>query len=787
MNRLFALFRELKRRKVLRVVGVYLVVAWAVIEVADTIFPNLGMPRWTVALVIVLALLGIPIAAVLAWALEVTETGVRRTTAPLEPGAAPKRPMPRGARWGRVAAVIALVALAGWLAFASRSAADDDLDPQLVAVMPFHAAGADASLAYMREGLQDLLSASLVGRDGVPAAVPARTVSRLIRDRLGSLDEDPEPDVALELARSLRAGRVVQGVVVGTRELVTVQATVVDVRTGETLVRASERQPADSLHRIVDRIRAQLVAAQAGVSAERLASLTTTSLPALRAYLEGEQAFRRGRHDVAIAAFDRAIDLDSTFALAALGMARALGWSVNPLTRNGARAFRLAWQERGQLTENDRLFLNAAGGERYPEPSSSREIIERREAAVAQAPELPELRYLLGDAYFHEGKAVGMEDWLQRSRAEFERVIAMDSSYMEPLIHLRDIAMMLSDTAGERRWGDRIMRIDSTSMHALRVVRTRELSRADAAGGERMGLDTVPVEVLSYLAYGTWIIPDTIAGNELIERVRTAPTAGERHRAAANAFSIVALEGRPSVLSMLAEQIDDPAGDIRELELALWWLEDTAAARAAAAEVSARLASTAPAPDFGRAADPRLVRTCLLGHWRQLSGDRASVTRTVAELRRVATGGTGATVNLRTASTATLCAQVLEAATAVDARRGDARNRLLALDDSLADAPPVDPDYLSAANLVLSRLFDRVGDREHALGAARRQRVAPRWDLRMVGVLEVARLSDALGRREDAIAGYAEYVAWNARAEPPFRERAEEARRRLASLTSERR
>ena len=71
-------FSELRRRKVIRVAIVYAVVAWVLIQVAQTTFEPLSLPRWTLTLVIMLALLGFPIAVALAWAFESTPEGIRR-------------------------------------------------------------------------------------------------------------------------------------------------------------------------------------------------------------------------------------------------------------------------------------------------------------------------------------------------------------------------------------------------------------------------------------------------------------------------------------------------------------------------------------------------------------------------------------------------------------------------------------------------------------------------------------------------------------------------------------
>lgn len=72
-------FAELKRRRVFRVIAVYGAAAFAIIEAADAILPRLALPDWSVTLVIWVALLGLPVAIVLTWALEVTPEGFRRT------------------------------------------------------------------------------------------------------------------------------------------------------------------------------------------------------------------------------------------------------------------------------------------------------------------------------------------------------------------------------------------------------------------------------------------------------------------------------------------------------------------------------------------------------------------------------------------------------------------------------------------------------------------------------------------------------------------------------------
>ena len=70
---------ELKRRNVVRVAVLYAVVGWLVLQVADLAMPRLGIPPWGVPLVIMLVVLGFPLALVLAWAFELTPEGIKRT------------------------------------------------------------------------------------------------------------------------------------------------------------------------------------------------------------------------------------------------------------------------------------------------------------------------------------------------------------------------------------------------------------------------------------------------------------------------------------------------------------------------------------------------------------------------------------------------------------------------------------------------------------------------------------------------------------------------------------
>src|SRR6476646_1067368 len=78
-------FEELQRRKVYRVAAAYVVAAGFLIQIASAAFPAWELPNWSLRLVIVLLLIGFPIAVILAWAYDITPQGIQGTSVKLTP------------------------------------------------------------------------------------------------------------------------------------------------------------------------------------------------------------------------------------------------------------------------------------------------------------------------------------------------------------------------------------------------------------------------------------------------------------------------------------------------------------------------------------------------------------------------------------------------------------------------------------------------------------------------------------------------------------------------------
>ena len=89
MGGLVTFFGELKRRNVFRVSAAYIVLAWVLIQVVDIVLPTFGAPEWVGKTITLILFLGFPVAALLAWAFELTPEGIKKTKdVPLEKGIA---------------------------------------------------------------------------------------------------------------------------------------------------------------------------------------------------------------------------------------------------------------------------------------------------------------------------------------------------------------------------------------------------------------------------------------------------------------------------------------------------------------------------------------------------------------------------------------------------------------------------------------------------------------------------------------------------------------------------
>ena len=159
------------------------------------------------------------------------------------------------------------------------------------------------------------------------------------------------------MAHDAGATRIVQGSVSGTPEHLILAAWVIAMPGGRTESQASVEGPADSLPFLVDRLSAKLLGLTHGVEGHRLASLEGAPPAAIRAFLAGRAAFRRGRPDEAVVHFREAVTIDSTFAVAGLDLRRTAGWTKGEA--DAALGRRVVRANRERLSAPDRALNDA--------------------------------------------------------------------------------------------------------------------------------------------------------------------------------------------------------------------------------------------------------------------------------------------------------------------------------------------------------------------------------------------------------------------------------------------
>jgi TolB-like protein/Flp pilus assembly protein TadD len=305
-----SLIAELRRRHVFRVAAAYGVVAWLVIQVAATTLPAFEAPLWVLRVVIALAVLGFPVALVLAWAYELTPEGMRRDPSSEEGGSVGVGS--RNALPVMAFGLLALLGVVGYTAFSSRAANATDL--RSVAVLPFENMSGNPENEYFSDGVtEDILSH--LAKIGELRVVSRTTVMQYKQTAKGLRQIGEELGVAAILEGSVRRE--------GNR--IRIVAQLIDARTDEHLwAQTYDRELTDVFaiqSEIAQVIARELHAKLTPAEARRIREAPTRSVEAYDYFLKarkyaGVGGVGRESNELAIALLERAIALDPGFAAA---------------------------------------------------------------------------------------------------------------------------------------------------------------------------------------------------------------------------------------------------------------------------------------------------------------------------------------------------------------------------------------------------------------------------------------------------------------------------------------
>jgi len=339
-------FEELKRRHVYRVAIAYAIAGWLLVQVATQVFPFFRIPDWSVRLIVLLVVIGFPIAVILAWVFEMTPEGIRRT----EPAdSVEARPEAATHQIGRklnaliiAVLLLAVVALA-WRQFAYRSASmastapadtvalaatKSSADTPAVAataafapptgtlvVLPFINRSGDARQNYFSDGITEELTSAL-GQNSALRVIAWDTASKY-RD---------SKQTATDIGQALNVANLLHGSIQRDNDTVRVSAELVDTRTGYEIWAQHYDDSLKNIFAVQDRI-SQAIAAALKV---KLAATRATRIVDPQAHdlvlkgLASMNSRAAADYEAARRDFEQAIALDPNYAAAHAGLARAL-------------------------------------------------------------------------------------------------------------------------------------------------------------------------------------------------------------------------------------------------------------------------------------------------------------------------------------------------------------------------------------------------------------------------------------------------------------------------------
>jgi adenylate cyclase len=534
MERARRLFAEIQRRKVIRVAVTYGVVAWLVVQVAETVFEPLRLPDWTLTLVVILAILGFPLAVALAWAFEITPKGVQKETARPEPGTQA-------------------------LAVAAPSAGPSSREPPQasVAVLPFVDMSETQDQGYFCDGVAEEILNSLTHMRGL--SVAARTSSFQFKAQGG--------DIA-DIARRLNVAAVLEGSVRKSGDRLRVTAQLVAAKDGFHLWSERFDVVAADVFAVQDKIAANIAAAlRVSLNTEERQLLhrgQTQSIEAYDHYLRGLSYFHTfswRTMEYARQMFLKAIEIDPGFGRAWAGLAYAAGYIY--LYRQAEEKYR---QE--ALDASARALECCDTAEGRTARGVALWLSREYEAAEAQFRRALEINADQYEALWLYGRLAHERGEYAKAAELWQRATAVNSEDYQAALLLPQVFMAMQDYGRAREWEERGLaralahldrHPDDVRALYLSAVTHAELGQeAQARMAAERALELEPNDgVVAYnLACMYVALKEPHTAIKLLERAMRAGRINSEWLA--HDATLAPLKGMPEFESLLA-RLQDPA------------------------------------------------------------------------------------------------------------------------------------------------------------------------------------------------------------------------------------
>src|SRR5256885_8311212 len=192
-------FGELKRRNVYKVAIAYAVVAWLLIQIATQVFPFFEIPNWVVRLVVLLLVIGFPVALILAWAFEITPEGIKRAE-DVDLNQSTTRRTGRKLDFLIIAVLLLVIAVFAYQRFGPGQKMAVATPEKSIGVLPFENRSEDRANAYFADGIQDEILTRL-----------AKIADLKVISRTSTQHYKSAPENLSEIARQLGVAHIVEG------------------------------------------------------------------------------------------------------------------------------------------------------------------------------------------------------------------------------------------------------------------------------------------------------------------------------------------------------------------------------------------------------------------------------------------------------------------------------------------------------------------------------------------------------------------------------------------------
>jgi TolB-like protein/Flp pilus assembly protein TadD len=315
-------FEEVKRRKVYRVAAAYIIAAGGIIQLASATFPAWELPNWSLRLVILLVLVGFPIALILAWAFDITAQGIQAT---------PETTAPRTRRRRNIIMLIAtgVVISAATGFFLLPRVAAHKVDKS-IAVLPFENLSDEKENAYFADGVQDDVLTNLSKISDL--RVISRTSVMQYRGR---------PTNLREIGKALGVSNILEGSVRRSGNRVRMNVQLIDANTDEHIwAKDYDRDVTDVFAIQSDLAREIADALQAKLSTAEKSQMTqkpTENGEAYLAFVEAKNLSCAYEDPAKLKQseqlYQRAVDLDPNFALALARYSQLESWMARDIDR----------------------------------------------------------------------------------------------------------------------------------------------------------------------------------------------------------------------------------------------------------------------------------------------------------------------------------------------------------------------------------------------------------------------------------------------------------------------